>query len=121
MTGRPRQDESGQAVAIWRRAPDGPVRATAVSDHEAALPHPVLAALIARRVLREDGARVVLDQVVTLPPHAARAPAPGTGPALEPDEQAHGGHDDCEPAPPVADPQRGTVLVMSYAGSNSPC
>lgn len=96
-------------VAIWHQIPDGPARATALTETARTLPHPALARLIARRILDDDTASVMVDQVVTLPPDPAILPA-GQVP-LDLDEEAleHAG----EQVPEVADPATGTVRVLS--------
>jgi hypothetical protein len=103
------RDQPRRPVAIWHQFPDGPARATAIAENASTLPHPALARLIARRILGDENASVVVDQVVILPPDTAILPAGQT--LLDLDEQAH--EHAGEPVPEVADPATGTVQVMS--------
>ena len=107
MTGADHYDEPPRRpAAIWHRHPDGPARATALTEPVSVLPPAALARLIARRILGDPDARVVIDHVVALPPHS---PVPSADqPPLDLDEQEAG-----EPIPAVADPATGTVRVLS--------
>lgn len=95
-------------VAIWHQPPRGPARATALTEPVSTLPRAVLARLIARRILQDPDARVVIDHVVTLPPDAL-LPASQVTLDLGDEEPQEAG----EPIPEVADPATGTVRVLS--------
>lgn len=96
-------------VAIWHQPPHGPARATALTEPASTLPRAVLAHLIARRILQDPDARVVIDHVVTLPPHDALLAAGQVPLDLDDEEPQEAG----EPIPEVADPATGTVRVLS--------
>jgi len=96
-------------VAIWHRPPHGPARATTLTEPVSTLPRAALARLIARRVLGDPDARVVIDHVVTLPPDSPVLPAD-----QEPlDLGEHALDEAGEQVPEVADPATGTVRVLS--------
>jgi len=110
----PAQTSAGaerRPVAIWHEALDGPARASSVTESAARLPHRALARLIARHVLDDPEARVVIDHVVELPPAALASILPAATPPLAPNpedlEEASG------QALEVADAATGSVRVMS--------
>lgn len=110
MTGTDQQSAvPRRPVAIWHQPPHGPARATALTEPASTLPRAVLAHLIARRILNDPDAPVVIDHIVTLPPHTAVLP-PGQAPLELDDEQPQ---ESGEPIPEVADPATGTVRVLS--------
>jgi hypothetical protein len=95
-------------VAIWHQPPDGPARATALTDPARALPPAALARLIAHRILGEPDAPIMIDHVVTLPPDTPVL-ADGQRPLDVDEEEPEAG----EQIPQVADPATGTVRVLS--------
>ena len=96
-------------VAIWHQHPHGPARATALTEPVSVLPRAALARLIARRVLGDPDARVVIDHVVTLPSDNPVLPADQAPLDLDDEVPQEAG----EPIPEVADPATGTVRVLS--------
>lgn len=109
MTGAEQHDAPRRRpVAIWHR-PDGPARATALTEPVSVLPRAALARLIARRVLGDPDARVVIDHVVTLPSDNPVLPADQAPLDLDDQVPPEAG----EPIPEVADPGTGTVRVLS--------
>ncbi len=100
-----------RAVALWHQLPDGPARATALSEPVRALPPAALARLIARRILGEPDARVMIDHVVALPPDTPLL-TDGEAP-LDLEDEDEAPREAGEPIPAVADPATGTVRVLS--------
>jgi hypothetical protein len=98
----------GRPVVIWHHQPGGRARATALTHAASTLARPVLARLIATRVLGDPDASVTIDHVLTRPPGSPVLPA-GQEP-LDTDETAE---EPGEPVPEVADPATGTVRQMS--------
>lgn len=111
MTGADHYDEPPRhPAAIWHRHPDGPAQATTLTESVSVLPRAALARLIARRILGDPDAWVVIDHVVALPPHSPVLPADQA--PLDLDEQ-EAPQEAGEPIPAVADPATGTVRVLS--------
>lgn len=97
-------------VALWHQVPDGPARATALTEQTRDLLHHALAKLIARHILADPDAQVVIDHVVYLARDLPGGILPGDQAPLAPHPDDL--EDDDEQMPKVADPATGTVRVM---------